>query len=257
MEAKLVLVAEDGRSGEFKLRLPTILGRSRQAGLTVLHTSVSRQHCEFTEYEGQLVVNDLGSLNGTFIEDTRISEPTILPHGARLRVGSVNFHADYGGQDDLAPPQVVTTETVSDEGIDHVSHSGAIHLLPPGAEHEPNEAHGHSPPPTEPLTPIHDGVIELEMTFEDDPVVPVPPHVAKPAPTKTVVPKAPVAAPKVTLQKPSAPPLPTPLVPPLAPLPPTVTNDPTINFSPQMAEPHAGDGEAFADDLDSFFNSLL
>ncbi|HZZ71955.1 MAG TPA: FHA domain-containing protein [Pirellulales bacterium] len=127
MEAKLVLVAEDGRSGEYKLRLPLILGRSRQAGLTVLHTSVSRQHCELSEYEGQLVANDLGSLNGTFIEETRISEPTILPDGGLLRVGSVSFHAVYGSGASAPPPPAAALSSAPAE----------IPLAPAAGESQP------------------------------------------------------------------------------------------------------------------------
>ena len=141
MEAKLVLVQEDGRSGELKLRVPTILGRSRQAGLTVLHTSVSRQHCEFTEYEGELVVTDLGSLNGTFIGETRITEPTILPHGALLRVGSVRFQVVYGEGSDLDPP-VAARQLASD------------HPEKPAARGPEKKSHAPAEPDDDDLVPF-------------------------------------------------------------------------------------------------------
>ncbi|MEM8680437.1 MAG: FHA domain-containing protein [Planctomycetota bacterium] len=77
------------------LRLPTLIGRSLEADLKVGVSTVSRQHCEIYEFEHELVVNDLGSSNGTFVNDERIEGPTFLSPGDELRVGGVTFRADY------------------------------------------------------------------------------------------------------------------------------------------------------------------
>ena len=65
------------------------------AGITLPHPLVSRQHCEIYEEQGRLVVNDMGSLNGTFVGDQRINEPTFLLPGELLTVGTVTFRAAY------------------------------------------------------------------------------------------------------------------------------------------------------------------
>jgi pSer/pThr/pTyr-binding forkhead associated (FHA) protein len=95
MDAKLVVVGGEARVTEVQLKLPTIIGRGRAAGITLPHPLVSRQHCEIYEEQGRLVVNDMGSLNGTFVGDQRINEPTFLLPGELLTVGTVTFRAAY------------------------------------------------------------------------------------------------------------------------------------------------------------------
>ena len=94
MDAKLVVVGGDAKATEVKLKLPTIIGRGRDATLTLPHPLVSRKHCEIFESNGYLVVRDMGSLNGTFVNDERITE-AILPPGGLLRLGTVTFRAAY------------------------------------------------------------------------------------------------------------------------------------------------------------------
>ena len=68
MEVKLVVVGGDAaQASEFAIKLPTVIGRSRTADLPLANPLVSRRHCEIFEANGQLMVRDLGSLNGTFV----------------------------------------------------------------------------------------------------------------------------------------------------------------------------------------------
>jgi pSer/pThr/pTyr-binding forkhead associated (FHA) protein len=46
MEAKLVITKGKANKAEVKLKLPTTIGRSREADLTIAHPMVSRQHCQ-------------------------------------------------------------------------------------------------------------------------------------------------------------------------------------------------------------------
>jgi pSer/pThr/pTyr-binding forkhead associated (FHA) protein len=96
VEAKLVVVSGDTQARQYDLQLPTVIGRSRTTDLRVPHPLVSRQHCEVFESNGILMVRDLGSLNGTFIGETRIAEgPTPIKPGDLLSVGPVTFRAVY------------------------------------------------------------------------------------------------------------------------------------------------------------------
>jgi predicted component of type VI protein secretion system len=100
MEAKLLVVAGDADRTDVDLKLPTVIGRSREADITIAHPLVSRRHCEITEGdEGQLEVRDLGSLNGTFVGQNRV-EKSALPPGALLTVGAITFRAAYGNYDE-------------------------------------------------------------------------------------------------------------------------------------------------------------
>lgn len=102
MDAKLLVVAGDTDCKEVRLKIPTVIGRSREVDLVIAHPLVSRRHCEITATDdGQLQVHDLGSLNGTFVGQDRVEEAVLKP-GALLTVGAVTFRAVYGDYDEEA-----------------------------------------------------------------------------------------------------------------------------------------------------------
>jgi hypothetical protein len=82
------------------------IGRTRPADVVLPHRSISREHCIIGVANDELLVTDLNSTNGTFIDDVRIDRATILPVGSTLRVGEISMrhavqsdgHADGGGQ---------------------------------------------------------------------------------------------------------------------------------------------------------------
>lgn len=94
MQAKLIVVGGRASKDIVQLKLPATIGRSRDATITVAHSTVSRYHCEIVEVDGALVVRDNNSLNGTFVEEERITECVLRP-GAKLAVGPLTFQADY------------------------------------------------------------------------------------------------------------------------------------------------------------------
>ena len=67
------------------------LGRSPPAAIVVPHRSVSREHCIVGLANDELLVTDLNSTNGTYIDGERISRATILPVGSVLGVGHVSL----------------------------------------------------------------------------------------------------------------------------------------------------------------------
>ena len=99
MKAKLVVVGGDVKATEINLKLPAIIGRGREATLTLPHPLVSRKHCELYETDGTLMVRDLGSLNGTYVGTQRVVEAP-LPSGELLTVATVNFRAIYLNADE-------------------------------------------------------------------------------------------------------------------------------------------------------------
>jgi len=63
-----------------------IVGRSSQAQLQIDHESVSRRHARIVLTESGVLLSDLGSTNGTYVNDEPITERT-LAHGDLLKVG--------------------------------------------------------------------------------------------------------------------------------------------------------------------------
>ncbi len=70
-----------------------LIGRSEKCQLRPKSESVSRRHCILVIRENQLLVQDLKSRNGTFVNDERLptDRAKILQHGDVLRVGKLTF----------------------------------------------------------------------------------------------------------------------------------------------------------------------
>ena len=63
------------------------LGRAPDSTIVIDDDYASSRHARVYESEGSWVVEDLGSTNGTWIDRTRITTPTVLQVGAPLRIG--------------------------------------------------------------------------------------------------------------------------------------------------------------------------
>ena len=63
-----------------------LLGRTGDNDLSFNDPNVSTRHCELAAEQGHLVVRDLGSANGTFVNDKRVSEAR-LETGDLVRIG--------------------------------------------------------------------------------------------------------------------------------------------------------------------------
>jgi predicted component of type VI protein secretion system len=91
---KLVVVSGEVKTKELIIKLPSTIGRGRDLAVVLPHPLVSRNHCELYEADGKLMVRDLGSLNGTFVNSERINDSPLEP-GELLTVGAVTFRAVY------------------------------------------------------------------------------------------------------------------------------------------------------------------
>ena len=79
------------------------VGRSSSAGIRVNDIKVSRRHCRLLFSGGSWLVEDLGSTNGTFLNDARIQQAAIRA-GDRIAVGSHVLEVVEGAAPMPAPP---------------------------------------------------------------------------------------------------------------------------------------------------------
>lgn len=85
---------------EFSLDRPVVrIGRGSMNEIVIQDNQSSRQHAEISREGDQLVVRDLGSTNGTFVNGERITGPRTLRPGDQLRIGETTFgfQAEVGG----------------------------------------------------------------------------------------------------------------------------------------------------------------
>lgn len=93
---KLVALSEGytGRSHELTVERTTV-GRVEDNAFTIPEASVSSHHCEVLLKGNEVVVRDLDSTNGTFINDERITEGALKP-GQILRLGQLELRLESG-----------------------------------------------------------------------------------------------------------------------------------------------------------------
>src|SRR3954470_18439025 len=102
MDYELVIV--QGRSVSNTLKLGegvTTIGRHDECNLRINSPQVSRRHCELFEKKGLLLVKDLGSSNGTFVNGKKIQGQQVLEPGDELMIGQVTLRVAKIG---VAPP---------------------------------------------------------------------------------------------------------------------------------------------------------
>lgn len=69
---------------------PITIGRSPEADLVILDDKASRLHCGLRVWDGDFLLKDLKSKNGTFVNGRRI-DMVKLEMGDQIRVGSCTF----------------------------------------------------------------------------------------------------------------------------------------------------------------------
>ena len=126
MEAVLVRAPQEQRmplSTEETLLSQTkvmTIGRQLGAYLLIDNDSVSRRHAEISYANGQYVLRDVGSANGTFVSDVRLEPGSvhILKPGDQLRFGKVKFVFKLRGAGGAGvPPAGTLTRLRSDTSL--------------------------------------------------------------------------------------------------------------------------------------------
>lgn len=170
MDVRFVIVAPARRKGSVPVRLPLLVGRADEAKFRISQDSVSRRHCEFLLEDDAVVVRDLGSTNGTFLDGERLPahEPMRVRPGAEIRIGEVAFRVDYApatADAGVTPPAPADADTVP------LGDS----IAPPDAADLPTlEPAGDEPEPPQSILPDTEPVATAEFPIAADPD-PAPP----------------------------------------------------------------------------------
>ena len=107
MHAASAGLGGDGAHGDPKLRVQTaaglkagsayslaegaVLGRGEQADIRLEDTFASSQHARLAPHGEVIVLEDLGSTNGTYLNEEPLRGPQPLHPGDRIRIGDSSF----------------------------------------------------------------------------------------------------------------------------------------------------------------------
>jgi pSer/pThr/pTyr-binding forkhead associated (FHA) protein len=85
--AVLVHGPDGAKPSTVRLEGPTEVGRASACAITVDDTYVSQHHARFFERDGAWYLEDLGSTNGTYLNDHRVTQPAEVQPGDVVRLG--------------------------------------------------------------------------------------------------------------------------------------------------------------------------
>ncbi len=111
--AKLQVVDGDQAHYEIELYAGTTLrvGRMPENELQLKDTKVSRYHCLFAVSPGGVVLSDLASLNGSYVNGRRVSTPINLKNGDAIKIGNAELRLAFSQlQEDSSDLAVLQTE---------------------------------------------------------------------------------------------------------------------------------------------------
>ena len=66
---------------------PVTVGRAPESTLVLTDDYASSHHARLVQRDGQWHIEDLGSTNGTYLDKTKVTRPTPVPQGAKVRIG--------------------------------------------------------------------------------------------------------------------------------------------------------------------------
>jgi pSer/pThr/pTyr-binding forkhead associated (FHA) protein len=66
---------------------PVTIGRAPESTLVLTDDYASTHHARLIPRDGQWLVEDLGSTNGTYLDKGKVTAPTPVPPGAKVRIG--------------------------------------------------------------------------------------------------------------------------------------------------------------------------
>jgi hypothetical protein len=84
----LVIEPAEMRGRAYPVAPQLTVGRSASCQITIDDTFVSQVHARLSQRDNEMIVEDLGSTNGTFVNGNRVSAPTTMRIGDRVQFGN-------------------------------------------------------------------------------------------------------------------------------------------------------------------------
>ncbi len=98
MTATLVAFTDKGKRRQINLNEGiTLVGRRPECDIRVPVMQVSRKHCNIVNRDGKVIIQDLGSSNGTYLNQKRIEQQAEIAPGDIVAIGPIQFVLQLNG----------------------------------------------------------------------------------------------------------------------------------------------------------------
>jgi len=153
VQAFLIRVTDNGKAQPVPLTHDrTLVGRLDDCQVRIRSGKISRHHCEIVNDGSSLRLKDLGSSNGTFLNQEQVQESE-LKAGDLIAVGSMVFLVQIDGQPEEFEPELLYEDGTPEKAEPDPQYAAA---------HTPKPVHQHAP------TAAGDDSSMMDFNFEFD-----------------------------------------------------------------------------------------
>jgi pSer/pThr/pTyr-binding forkhead associated (FHA) protein len=158
-----------------------VIGRDEGCNLRPASPAISKKHCAILVKTGRVYIKDLGSTNGTFVNDNVITEEQELLPGDRVKVGPLEFTLQLTGRSDSTPlpdqlksvDNTASSKLAEAAGTKPPSSSGSVPAPKPSATTKPAATPKPTPGPSKPIpkpSATDDAAAMLLGLDDDEPI---------------------------------------------------------------------------------------
>ncbi len=116
--AKLVVLSEGMTGTSYELKVDkTTIGRVEDNAFQIAQPSISSHHCEVLLRGSEVVIKDLNSTNGTFINGQQVNGEAVLKPGQILRLGQVDIRLEAAANPAPGKQRQVDSTMVIPKGV--------------------------------------------------------------------------------------------------------------------------------------------
>ena len=155
----MIRVTEQGKAQPVPLTNDrTLVGRLDDCQIRIRSGKISRHHCEILKEGETLKLRDMGSSNGTYVNQDRVEEVE-LKAGDLVAIGSLVFLVQINGV-----PEEFEPELLYEDGLPERPEPAADYA----ASHTPKPVHHHAPTAAGDDSSMMDFNFEFDLDDDDD-----------------------------------------------------------------------------------------
>lgn len=159
MQAFLIRVTVDGKAQPVPLNHErTLVGRLDDCQIRIRSGKISRHHCEILNDGSALTLKDLGSSNGTYLNQELVEESK-LNAGDLISVGSMVFLVQIGGEPEEFEPGLLYEDGLPEKPEPEPAYEAA---------HTPKPVHQHAPTASGDDSSMMDFNFEFDLDDDDE-----------------------------------------------------------------------------------------